>query len=86
MARHRWPQAVSRSTSDPVSPPMPKPISVAAADHLIAVEAERDRYRQAITDAVTMLNERHTPQLRDQPGCLSCALRGHLTAALEGGA
>lgn len=64
-------------------PLMPKPISVAAADHLLAVEAERDRLRTAIAEALGHL-DRHPPMHMEQ--CAPCRVRRILTDALEGGA
>ena len=67
----------------PVNLAMPKPISVAAAEHLMAVEAERDRYRKAITDAKALLEERHGEGLGSSLGgevaCTSCAVYRILT-------
>lgn len=58
-------------------------VEVAAADHLAAVEADRDRLRSAITEALGHL-DRHPPMHLEQ--CAPCRVRRTLTAALQGGA
>lgn len=57
-------------------------VEVAAADHLAAVEADRDRLRSAITEALGHL-DRHPPMYLE--GCAPCRVRRTLTDALQGG-